>query len=77
MNIIDLYIIFIEIIQEFHNYFNDFNKYTLCDGKLYDLAFAIKNNKIFNQFYTRFLIIMTLFFFFFFYFFISICSLKL
>ena len=59
INIDDSYIIFIKIIQELHNHFNNFDKFTLCDAELYNPTFIIKNNKIFNQFYTRFSVIIT------------------
>ena len=61
INIINLYIIFIEIIQKLYSYFDDFDKFILCDTKLYDLVFAIeiiKKNKIFDKFYARFLTIV-------------------
>ena len=60
INITNLYTTFVEIIQELHSYFNDFNKFTLCDTKLYNPAFTIKNNETFNLFYVRFLAIVVL-----------------
>ena len=57
INIEDPYTISIEIIQELHSHFENFNKFILCDAELYNSIFAIriiKKNKTFNEFYARF-----------------------
>ena len=55
------YILFNEIIKELHSIFDDFNKFIKCDIELYNPTFAIgiKRKKTFNEFYTRFLAIIT------------------
>ena len=63
INTTNLYITFAEIIQKLYSYFNDFNKFILCDIELYDSFFAIrviKKNKTFNEFYVRFSAIVAL-----------------
>ena len=57
INTEDSYTIFIEIIQELHSHFENFNKFILYDTKLYDPIFVIKiikKNKTFDEFYARF-----------------------
>ena len=63
INTEDSYITLIEMIQKLHSHFNNFDKFTLYDTKLYDSLFAIriiKKNKIFNEFYVRFSAIVAL-----------------
>ena len=56
----DFYVILKEIIKELYNIFEKYNKLIKCDIELYNLIFIIKinfkKNKIFDKFYTRFLI---------------------
>ena len=58
----DFYIIFEKMIKEFYNMFDDFDKLIKCDAELHNLAIIIKfiKNKTFDEFYARFLIIITL-----------------
>ena len=49
-----------EIILELYSIFNNYNKLIKNNILLYNPAFAIKKKKIFNEFYTRFLVIITL-----------------
>ena len=57
INITDPYTTSTEMIQELHNHFGDFDKFTLCDAELHNPAFAMgktKKNETFNGFYARF-----------------------
>ena len=60
----DLYVISKDIIEELYNIFNEYDKLTKCDIKLYNPLFAMrmrfKKNKIFDKFYIRFSTIITL-----------------
>ena len=61
----DLYVILKEIIKELYNIFNKYNKFIKYNIELHNLAFVInmkfkRKNKIFDKFYIRFSIIITL-----------------
>ena len=60
----DFYIILKEIIKELYNIFKEYNKFIKYNIKLYNLIFAIrikfKKNKIFDKFYIRLSITITL-----------------
>ena len=48
------------MILELYSIFNNYDKLIKNNALLYNPAFTIKKKKIFNEFYTRFLTIITL-----------------
>ena len=48
------------MILELYNIFDNYNKLVKNNALLYNPTFTIKKKKIFNEFYTRFLVIITL-----------------
>ena len=60
----NFYLIFQDMVYKLYNIFGEFNKLVKCDIKLYNfiiiMKMKIKTNKTFNEFYTRFLVIITL-----------------
>ena len=56
----DLYNITKEMILELYGMFDDYDKLVKNDVLLYDPAFAMKKKEVFDEFYARFLVIITL-----------------
>ena len=48
------------MILEFYSIFNNYDKLIKNNALLYNPAFIIKKKKVFNKFYTRFLVTITL-----------------